>query len=237
MVDMISVCIATYNGEKYIKSQVLSILQQLSYTDEIIISDDHSSDNTIDILNNINDCRIKIFYNNGKPGVNSNFNNALNMAKGNIIFLADQDDVWLKGKVKSCLDALVNADLVIHDAIITDNSLVPQNKTLFSELNIKTGFIPNLIKNRFTGCCMAFHRRILDYVLPIPASQFFYHDNWIGLLCELKGHVKFISFQGILFRRHSNTCSMAASGNCLPFYKKIISRIAISFQIFRQVLK
>ena len=103
---MISVCIATYNGEKYIKEQLDSIIPQLGHEDEIVISDDGSSDSTLDIINSINDERIRITVNQGKHGVNSNFNNALLHAKGDFIFLADQDDIWLSGKVAECLKAL-----------------------------------------------------------------------------------------------------------------------------------
>lgn len=224
---MISVCIATYNGEKYIKEQLDSIIPQLGHEDEIVISDDGSSDSTLDIINSINDKRIRITVNQGKHGVNSNFNNALLHAKGDFIFLADQDDIWLSGKVAECLKALEKADLVMHDAIITDYSLSSQNKTLFCELNIKGGFVSNLIRNRFTGCCIAFRKEILEYILPIPDSTLFFHDNWIGLMCELKGTVKFIPFKGIYFRRHPDTNSTAGKGKGMTLSRKIRSRISL----------
>ena len=92
---MISVCIATYNGEKYIKEQLLSILPQLGKKDEVIISDDHSTDNTLDIVKGLNDNRIKIVMNNREKGYTSNFENALSYAIGDYIFLSDQDDIWM----------------------------------------------------------------------------------------------------------------------------------------------
>ena len=115
---MISVCIATYNGEKYILEQILSILPQLKENDEIIVSDDSSTDTTLEIIKNINDKRIQIFKNTGNHGVNSNFDNALKRAHGEYIFLSDQDDVWLPGKVDRCLAELRTADLIMHDATI-----------------------------------------------------------------------------------------------------------------------
>ena len=89
---MISVCMATYNGEKYLREQVGSILTQLGENDELVVSDDGSTDSTIDILKSYNDPRIKIFINTGRHGVNSNFENALRHADGDYIFLSDQDD-------------------------------------------------------------------------------------------------------------------------------------------------
>lgn len=232
---MISVCIATYNGEKYILEQILSILPQLKENDEIIVSDDSSTDTTLEIIKNINDKRIQIFKNTGNHGVNSNFDNALKHAHGEYIFLSDQDDVWLPGKVDRCLAELRTADLIMHDAIITDYSLIPQNKTLFSELNIKEGFLSNFIRNRFTGCCMAFRRNVLDYVLPIPSSQCFFHDNWIGLLCKLQGNVKFIPFNGIYFRRHADSNSLAGKGKGLPVHKKFRSRINLLCTMLKRI--
>ena len=113
---MISVCIATYNGEKYIMDQVSSILPQLSEEDEIIVSDDGSSDKTLEILDSFSDSRIKVFthikeanpFFKGAKSIyaTSNFENALSKCNGDIIFLSDQDDVWYPDKVKTCLDLM-----------------------------------------------------------------------------------------------------------------------------------
>ena len=106
----ISVCIATYNGEKYIKEQLESIIHQLGEYDEIIISDDGSNDKTIQIIENFKDTRIKIF--NHSPNrktkykfdlTTRNIENALSKAKGDFIFLADQDDIWIKNKVEKLI--------------------------------------------------------------------------------------------------------------------------------------
>ena len=94
---IVSVCMATYNGEKYIREQIDSILPQLSDSDELVISDDGSSDSTIDIIQGYNDRRIRL-YHNTRHGVTWNFENALRQSRGDVIFLADQDDVWKPGK-------------------------------------------------------------------------------------------------------------------------------------------
>ena len=97
---MNSVCIATYNGEKFIEEQIRSILLQLDSHDEIVISDDHSTDKTIQIIKSINDDRIKIIYNKNNKGYTNNFENAISKASGDFIYLSDQDDVWKPTKVK-----------------------------------------------------------------------------------------------------------------------------------------
>ena len=125
----ISVCIATYNGEKYIRDQLESILSQLDFCDEIVVSDDHSSDKTIAIIKSFNDDRIRVIYNSGQKGYTSNFENALKHAKGEYIFLSDQDDIWLKGKVDKCMEYLQDYDFVVSDAVIVNQDLETLKKS------------------------------------------------------------------------------------------------------------
>src|SRR5687768_7806689 len=103
---MISVCMATKNGETYIAEQLDSILPQLGATDELIISDDSSSDTTVKIIQSYNDHRIKLIQNHHLKGIARNFEISLQASKGDFIFLADQDDVWVDGKVKVMLNYL-----------------------------------------------------------------------------------------------------------------------------------
>lgn len=98
----VSVAMATYNGEKYLEQQIDSILMQLGSDDELIISDDHSSDRTVAIIEKYinNDHRVKLFMNE-ESGVTSNFENAIKRTQNEIIFLSDQDDVWKPEKVST----------------------------------------------------------------------------------------------------------------------------------------
>ena len=129
---MISVCIATYNGEKFIKEQLDSILCQLSNDDEVIISDDGSTDKTIEIIESYNDDRIKIFHHEKneklskiKEGRNfyyatQNFSNALEKVSGDYVFLSDQDDIWLQNKVSRSLELLKKNDVIVHNYQVVD---------------------------------------------------------------------------------------------------------------------
>lgn len=89
---MISVCMATYNGTKYIQEQINSILSQFGENDELVISDDGSKDDTCSIISSYQDSLIKLLFNKGKHGFIGNFENALSQCKGDYIFLSDQDD-------------------------------------------------------------------------------------------------------------------------------------------------
>ena len=125
---MISVCMATYNGEKYIKEQLDSILSQLESDDELLISDDGSTDNTISIIQSYNDSRIHILNHvpnssySGHEKVSSNFENALKNAHGDYIFLSDQDDIWCKDKVKKCVNEMQSSLFVVHNMKIIDEN-------------------------------------------------------------------------------------------------------------------
>lgn len=206
---MISVCVAAFNGEKYIEEQILSVLRNLDSQDEIIISDDGSSDRTRRIVDDLaeKDRRIRII-DGPRKGLIKNFENAIVHSKGDIIFLCDQDDVWKDNKVKTVLDIFGNTDctLVMHDACIVDANLRISGCSFFEFKKCKKGYWRNLIKNSYIGCCMAFKRSILDYAIPFP-DNIPMHDQWIGLLSERVGKVEFCNEQLLLYRRHSNNAS------------------------------
>lgn len=200
---MISVCLASYNGEKYIYDQIVSILKQLELNDELIISDDGSTDNTIKIIKNFDDNRIKLYTHNGSGRPTENFQNALVRAKGDFIFLSDQDDIWLDNKYKLIIKHLESCDLVLSDSILVDENLKVLSPSFFKFHRSAKGIIKNVIKNAYFGSCMAFRKELLEYALPFPPSKEIGHDVWIGLVGEMVGKVCFVEKQLILYRRHS----------------------------------
>ena len=120
---MISVCMATYNGEKYIKLQIESILREISSEDELIIQDDDSKDSTLEIIRDFRDSRILLHINEKNIGVILTFENVLKKARGSIIFLADQDDEWLPGKVELVMNEFDKPRVmaVVTNAVIVDS--------------------------------------------------------------------------------------------------------------------
>lgn len=221
----VSVCMATYNGEKYIKEQVESILVQLSDKDELIISDDNSTDKTLEIIKKLKDNRIKIYLNKSMKGYVSNFENALKKATGDIIFFSDQDDIWLPNKLTKCIKELENNDLVVTNARVIDENMNIIEESLFNVVKTKTGLINNLIKNRYYGCCMAFNKKILEKVLPFPQKyKICTHDIWIPIICELYYSVGLIEEPLLLYRRHNNNVSCFKKSNN-SLLKKFLLRI------------
>ena len=166
---------ATYKGAIYIEKQLDSILSQLSSDDEIVVSDDGSKDETIRIIENLGDGRLKVYKNTGNHGVVPNFENALRHAKGDLIFFSDQDDIWAENKVEVMVNALEDADLVVHDALIMDKDDNVSDVNYYSLRPPHVGFWKNLYKNCFVGSCMAFRASLLPKVLPFP-KHILWHD-------------------------------------------------------------
>jgi len=223
-----SVCIATYNGEKYILEQLSSILSQLDEKDEIIISDDGSKDNTLTIIQSFRDARIKLFHNTPKHGVVPNFENALRHAKGNYIFFSDQDDIWAPNKVKRCIEALQENDLVIHNSLIMDGKGNISDIDFFSIRKSGKGYWKNLYKNSFVGSCMAFRKELLPYILPFP-KHILWHDMWIGLMAEKKRKTVFIPDTLLYYRRHGNNASATAEKSSFSFWFQLKYRLQMLY--------
>lgn len=229
---MISVCMATFNGEKYIKEQIESILSQLSFVDELIVSDDGSTDKTLDIIESFHDNRIRVLHHSPVEGsafkkATSNFENALRHAKGEYIFLSDQDDIWHNDKIVKCMKVLDKHLCVQHTRnCFADGAscIFPPNLRVANSLFESILFLPSC----FTGCCLAFNRRLLDLALPIPESVNV-HDGWIGCLAFMSKDLVILNENLIDYRVNESTVSYGKSRNSLM--KKITYRLNIFVKV------
>lgn len=231
----ISVCIATFNGERFIHEQLSSILSQLSKYDEVIISDDHSTDKTESIIIDFDDPRIVFLKNKYRSGYTKNFEHALMHCTGNIIFLADQDDVWKSNKVQIVKEELKLNDFVVSDCKIVDAKLNLIQPSHFKIHNVKVGFFHNLLLPRYVGACMAFKRNVLDFALPFPENQKYApHDYWISLIAEMKFKVKIIELPLILYRRHDSNASNGGLKSRNTLTHKLMVRFYTLISIMKQ---
>ena len=229
----ISVALATYNGEKYITEQLSSILPQLTSEDEIIISDDGSTDRTLEIIAGFCCTQIQV-YTNPKKGVISNFENAISHTSGDIIILCDQDDVWCPDKVKTLKEYFSSTDvsLIVSDAYVTDENLNVIETSFIKLMNSGSGFAKNFVKNTFLGCCMAFRQELKDIILPFP-NKIPMHDSWIGLLSELYGINLFIPEKLVYYRRHAANVTALKRKFLL---KPIMWRINLAYELIKRHL-
>jgi len=232
---MISVCLATYNGAQFIEQQVRSVLAQISENDELIIADDGSTDSTVDKLLAFKDVRIKIISGVSSLGIVKNFERALVEAKGDIIFLCDQDDVWLAGKVEACVNALETSILVVTNCKVVDAELNTIADSFFYTRKSGAGILKNIAVNSYLGCCMAFNKRLLNFALPMPANLPM-HDMWLGLIAESEGEVSFLPEPLLLYRRHSNNASPTASKSHFSLLKKVSYRMTLSYLLLSRLI-
>lgn len=222
-----SVCIATYNGEKWIKEQLDSILKQIKENDEVLIVDDCSTDSTVNIIQSIRDNRIKLVINENNIGHIKSFEKAIESAQGDLIFMSDQDDVWIEGRY----DLFFNIYRENMMCVISGNTYAidSNGKKIQFELgklysvdskkykkNIRRIFFG---KAWYYGCAMAFSKQMKDLVLPFP-NKLQCHDLWIALVGNLKKCNYHIDDYVLERRIHGNNASVIKR----HFFTKIISR-------------
>jgi hypothetical protein len=201
----VSVCMAAYNGALFIQEQIASIMPQLEDADELIVVDDASGDNTVAIVEGFCDPRIRVLRHPSNCGVVATFERALGEARGETIFLSDQDDIWRPEKVAVCreyFDSHPDVSLVLSDAEIIDGSGRVVEATWMAKGGFRDGILPNLIRNRYLGCVMAFRRNLLSSCLPFPPDLPM-HDWWIGIVNRLGGKAALIPQVLMSYRRHA----------------------------------
>ncbi len=203
-----SVAMAVYNGEKYIHQQIDSILERMGPEDELVISYDKSTDSTKDIIDEYarRDSRVRVVANEGKPGVQNNFSNAVSNCRGKYIFLADQDDIWIGDKINVVVKTFeeTGADLVVHDGYMADGDLKPLEGTIFDRFGTYNGPIRNIIKCNFWGCCMAFRSHVWQWVRPFPNTGGVGHDLWLGVIVGFRGKIVRVNECLMMHRLHGN---------------------------------
>ena len=212
MQETIDVLLATYNGEKYIKEQLDSILNQTYKNIRIIISDDCSKDETQEILKEYEnkDSRIELHMHEKNSGVVKNIEYLLKQVKSKYYMLSDQDDVWLPEKIEKSLETLVqnNADLVFGDLEVVDKDL----KTIypsFGDFMLIHKYINsnrlNYIYNCVTGCTVLAKKETIEKIVPLPQkSKYLIHDHWIGLMTSIYGKIAYMPEKYIKYRQHGN---------------------------------
>jgi glycosyltransferase involved in cell wall biosynthesis len=206
---IVSVAMATYNGSAYLREQLESIAAQTRPPDELVVSDDRSSDETLAILREFASgapFRINLYQQPAKLGYPQNFSAALEQCSGKFVFLCDQDDVWMPEKIDSVLDCFHRAPqavLVIHDLEICRSDLTAVGQTKIDRLANDY----DLQRDYMTGAAMAVRGEFLRLCLPIPNLAGIGHDGWLNR-CALAVKRKEVHHKKLtLFRRHDNNAS------------------------------
>jgi glycosyltransferase involved in cell wall biosynthesis len=203
-----TVVLASYQGERFIGAQLDSILPQLSPDDEVIVSDDSSTDRTLQVVAACSDPRIRILANTTRVGYVENFGRALAQARGQVILFSDQDDVWLPNKISALDAALRRAACVASDAVIVDEDLRVLQPSYFAWRRTP-GFSPLSIylKPPIVGATLACRSAYLKAMLPLPRRV--PHDFWLTLNAALDRELHVLQVPLILYRRHADAHSVS----------------------------
>lgn len=223
--SLVSIAIGTYNGERFLREQLDSVLSQTYKHLEIIICDDRSNDDTCNILREYacKDSRIKLFYNTENLGLVKNFDKAISLCSGEYIALCDQDDIWDPNKIAVLLDNIGDALLIHSDATLinAEGAIFSTSYTSYSQKKLYSNFkYYALGNNNVTGCTALFRSELRPYILPIP-KQTTVHDWWIALIASNHGKIHYCSQPLINYRQHDSNLIGAAS----PEIDKIINPI------------
>lgn len=208
---MISIAMAAYNGEKYLREQLDSILRQTVQDFELVICDDCSTDGTVRILEEYmqKDSRIKVFVNKENLGFVKNFEKAILLCSGEYIALSDQDDVWTENHLQILAENIGDNDLVCGDALlISENGhqiIGKMSDTLccdFIPYDRQTCFFFLLFNNFVQGSASMFSAALKNAIIPFPQTEGYYHDHWLALIASLKKGVYRLNEPVLYYRQH-----------------------------------
>jgi glycosyltransferase involved in cell wall biosynthesis len=207
----ISIVIATYNGERYLREQLDSIAAQTLKPTQIIIQDDASSDATVAIIKEYPHLPIELEINPHNLGYIRNFELALSKASGDYIALCDQDDIWETNKLDHLLKAVGVHSLVYSNSLLIDSKGNSLGKTLSDKL--KNRFISThsplafIYDNCVSAHALLFHQSLLPQLFPFPKHLYF--DAWIAANAASLHGVCYLDETLVHYRQHStNTLSI-----------------------------
>lgn len=223
----ISIALATYNGAGYLREQLASFLSQTRMPDELVVSDDNSTDDTRDIINEFKGrapFEVHLFQNASTIGHELNFGCAIERCSGDLIFLSDQDDVWLPEKLSEVERAFALNPAVwvtINDLAITNRILVGTGRSVLGQTE-SSGTLGEGGKNFIIGCATAFRANLRQLILPIPSLSYG-HDKWIHLVGHILGCRLVMRRVLQLYRRHGeNASSWAFDGASAATWRDMV---------------
>ena len=241
---MITIIISTYNGEKYLKNQLNSLFLQTFKNFQVLVRDDGSSDNTLEVLKSYD---IKLIKTSKNLGAKESFSELLNYAVANsnseYFMFCDQDDVWYSDKVEKTLLKIQAMEqecgdigLLVHtDLEVVDEKLNILNNSFmdFQKIDpMKNNFNNLLIQNTITGCTMLINRKLAQKCLSIPDSAIM-HDWWIGLVACQFGNIGYVNEATMKYRQHTSN-AIGAKGFDISFILKNMSKkISLAENIFQ----
>ncbi len=211
----ITVCMAAYNGSRYIEEQLRSILDQLEDGDEVIVVDDCSTDDTASRVASLDDARIRLVRAAANAGYVKTFERAISLATGEVVFLSDQDDIWLPGRVDVMVEALDDAELVVTNFSYFGGEIPTLQQARLSKRSsrhwLRNTFWIWVGTRPYYGCCMAFRHSLIPRLLPFPEYLSETHDQWIGFVANADKSVAHLDFDSVARRIHADNATVKSA--------------------------
>lgn len=212
----VSVCVATYNGSRHVEHQLRSILAELDVGDEVIVVDDASTDDTVSVVSAIDDPRVHLDARHINGGYVRAFERAIELARGDVIFLSDQDDEWVPGRRRILLDALDDASIVASNIVLLGSDRPMRSPILRRPWSLRSSQSTHSVRNRarmllgiapYYGCAMAVRRSALAEILPFPRFMDESHDLWIAAVGNAARSLAHIDAPTVRRRLHDANAS------------------------------
>jgi glycosyltransferase involved in cell wall biosynthesis len=206
MDKQISIAMATYNGESFLRDQLDSLYTQTTLPDEVIVIDDCSDDNTVQILNEYNESKgLKYYINKNNVGINQSFEIAIRKCSGDYVMICDQDDIWLPDKVKTSLQKMVEIERDNLPTLVTSGhiDIDEEGKILssFSVIKHSENIASALLRNSMQGCTLMLNKNLVSNILPLPREEGVMYDAYIGITALMIGK-KYDIMQPLMYYRH-----------------------------------
>ena len=239
----ISVALCTYNGARYLLEQLDSIASQTRLPNELVVCDDRSTDDTVEIVRSFAEeasFPVRLHVNERPLGAMQNFGQAIGLCKGEYVALSDQDDIWLPDKLKITLDAMLKAEyefgaktpILVHtDLQVIDEERRPLAQSFYEHQGFRRShanpLVELLVENYMTGCTVMVNRALREVALPVPLRALM-HDWWLALVAAAAGRIVSLPETTVLYRQHGRNAVGARRWNLNKYifgWKSLANRV------------
>lgn len=245
--DMVTILMATYNGEQYILEQLESLRKQDYRNWKLIIGDDNSKDRTLEIISKFQqDCpnQIEVIRNNPPTGsAMKNFMSLLKKADTPYIMFCDQDDVWEPHKIRVTLECMKQLEkkqdipILVHSdlAVFSEKGVISESFFAYQNLPTKSSLHSLIIQNSVTGCTMMINRCLQERMMEVDDyKNVIMHDYWAALIAAVYGKIGFVENHTMYYRQHNHN-SVGAKASKSPLY--LIGRLREGRRSYKEQMK